>query len=233
MELLWGCPGRGDLGPCAWFASHEVPSAECVGHVCGLVEVAHAQRPVPPESWGRATAPGPAPWEHPGDVSSLCFHVLLLLHIRAGRSCPGKGKGLHQEQPVLGMEEGSPGGGARMRAGRVVERVTHPQSSLFPLASAFPGIGEEEGVTSPGRGDEAWRGAWRVDPAPQGASPRGSQGPHGHHRGAAGEGGGSRGLPRHLVSSSDAANTPSIPCAPPIPPPPPSQPVPAGPCWGW
>lgn len=67
------------------------------------------------------------PW---GCFSSLCFHGLLLLPIRAGRSCLGRGKGLHQEQLVLGMEEGSPAEAEGMRAGRVLE---HPHSSLFPL----------------------------------------------------------------------------------------------------
>lgn len=99
------------------------------------------------------------PW---GCLPSVCVHVLLLLHTRAGRSCPERSKGLRQEQPVFGMEEGSPGKGARMRAGRVVE---DPHSSPLPLPRHSLGSGRRR------RGQEPWRGTGRGDPVPQGAPP--------------------------------------------------------------
>lgn len=111
---------------------------------------------------------------------------------------------------MLGMEEGSPGQGARMRAGRVVGQ---PQSSLFLLHRQSLGSGrrrESEGVRSPGLRAGEGQGQWIQ--LPQGAPLR--SGTNGDPTGLAGEVGESLGLPRNPASSSDAAAPP----APPLPP---------------
>lgn len=77
---------------------------------------------------------------------------------------------------MLGMEEGSPGLGARMRAGRVVGQ---PQSSLFLLHRQSLGSGrrrESEGVRSPGLRAGEGQGQWIQPPKepPCGQGPTGT-----------------------------------------------------------